>query len=385
MRILLYTLEFIPFSGGIATYCYELACGLASRGHEVFVVAPESDEIATSELPFNVAWTRQFAARSLLILESVRTVRRVVVRFRPDVLLVTDQYALIGASVFGRLLRLKSVPIVHGSEILRHGRGETLIRRLLAARMQRFYQSRDLTICVSNYTRTLFMETFVVNSTKAEVVHNGMKNRYDAELHRGGLVRDRWDIRRTSFVLLTLARLVPRKGQDVVIKALPSVVAKCPDVVYLCAGSGPYQRALSDLAMEQGVSDNVIFSGQVTDAEKYAYYDACDLFVMPSRRDGQTVEGFGLSFLEAWHASKPVLGGRHGGVVELVEDGVDGVIVDPEAPDAVASAITSLIGAPSKLQEMGHRGHVKANDRYSDVIMADRVVDALHGALRDVR
>jgi len=158
---------------------------------------------------------------------------------------------------------------------------------------------------------------------------------------------------------------------------LKTVVAACPDVTYLCAGSGPYEETLRSLAAEHGVSDHVVFAGQVADEDKYAYYDACDLFVMPSRRDGQTVEGFGLSFLEAWHASKPVLGGRHGGVLELVEDGVDGVLVEPEEVSTVASAIVSLARDPSTLLEMGRRGYTKASEQYSDVIMADRIEGAV--------
>ena len=111
-------------------------------------------------------------------------------------------------------------------------------------------------------------------------------------------MREQWNISSTATVLLTFARLHPRKGQDVIIRALRNIIERHPNVMYLCAGTGPYRDTLSRLAIDYEVEDYVVFPGQVPEEEKYAYYDACDLFVMPSRREGNSVEGFGLSFLE---------------------------------------------------------------------------------------
>ena len=377
MRIAIYTLEFLPFSGGIATYCYELACGLCLGGHEVTVVAPKTGDVELAGSSFNIEWIWTHNMRPVLMLRGIKRLRRVVAYFRPDVLLVMHQYALMSVSVLRHISGPRIVPIIHGSKVLRHNNRRNLIEHLLAYQMKCFYRGRDLIICGSYYARSLLLDAFPVPPKNVIVVYNGMKNRFNPRVHRGDGVRQRWNISSTYRVLLTIARLVPRKGQDVVIRALPRIIDKYPEIVYICAGIGPYKTTLTRLTIDHGVSDHVIFPGRISDSEKYAYYDACDVFVMPSRKEGATVEGFGLSFLEAWHTSKPVLGGRHGGVIEVVEDGVDGIIVDPEDVGAVADAILSLVSAPSMLKEMGRRGHAKTRNKFSDVIMADQFVNAL--------
>ena len=373
MKIVIYTFEFLPFTGGIATYCHELAMGLTSTGNDVTVVALKSVCLDESTVPYRIVWIEQSQLRLASMFNGIVQLRRSVRDTAADVVLVTNQYALISVALFGWLIHATWVPIIHGSEVLKHSRG-TLLRRMLAWRMRRFYRSVVGVICVSEYTRELFLSAFRVLPERVSVVHNGMRNGFLPDLHRGIDVRRKWDIASGAPVLLTLARLVPRKGQDVVIRALPAILERYPEVIYLCAGTGPYRSDLEQLSQDCGVSQHVIFTGRVEEREKYSYYDACDLFVMVSRQEGDTVEGFGLSFLEAWHASKAVLGGSHGGVVEVIEDGVDGALVRPDDVDAVSRRVISLISASSQLSEMGLRGHEKARDRFSDVTMAALVV-----------
>ena len=317
------------------------------------------------------------------MLYGVLTLRRVSRTFRPDVILVTNQYALISLSLFGLLSIPRSVPIIHGSEILNHSSKKTLVRRVVGWAMACYYRSRPLVICVSAYARDLFLSRFSLPADRVVVVHNGMRNRFRRDLHRGDCVRSRLNIPRVSIVLLTLGRLVPRKGQDTVIMALPKVIRRIPEVVYVCVGEGPYHGELVKLARDYGVADRVVFPGRVSEAEKYSYYDACDLFVMVSRQHEETVEGFGLSFLEAWHAGKAVLGGRHGGVVEVIDDGVDGTLVDPESVDSVAKAILSVIGDVSRLVDMGRKGRVKASKKFTEENMAVQVIRAVRARMMD--
>ena len=159
------------------------------------------------------------------------------------------------------------------------------------------------------------------------------------------------------------------------------VVQQHRDVVYIIAGDGDYREYLATLAVEHGVSRHVIFAGRVdNDERKYAYYDACDLFVMPSR-----YEAFGLSFLEAWHAGKPVLGGNIGGSTEIIEDGLDGAIVDPEDVLGVGRTICNLMDEPARLRQMGRHGKVKAKQRFGTNAMADKIVRALGHQGRRIR
>ena len=146
-------------------------------------------------------------------------------------------------------------------------------------------------------------------------------------------------------VLLSVARLVERKGQDTVIRALPALLEREPELRYVVVGSGPAEEGLRRLAAAEGVARQVVFAGAVRDDDLPAYYRACDIFVMPTRydpADGQ-VEGFGIAFLEAAAAGKPSVAGAAGGAAEAVLDGQTGLVVDPQDLRAVGGAILRLV------------------------------------------
>ena len=376
MRVLIYTLEFIPFAGGIATFCYELAMGLSRLGHDVTIVAPRVGEVEEDKLPFSVAWIPDHPIRVVRMGRSLLRLRETVVRTKPDLILVTQQYALLSVALFQRLLPVHTVPVLHGSEILWHARREGIGRRLVSAIMSRYYRSRELIICGSSFAQGLALGAFPISRENSVVVYYGVRNGFNPRVHDGSAIRRRLGLERAAVVLLTVARLVPRKGQDVLIRALPAVLRRNPDVVYVCVGEGTYRARLEEFARSAGVQDRVVFAGRVSDAEKYSYYAACDVFVMLSRRDGDTVEGFGLSFLEAWHTSKPVVGGNHGGVVEVIDDGVNGFIVDPRDEREVARVLNEALRDRDRLQSMGMRGHLKSTT-FSQLNMARSLLSAV--------
>ncbi|WP_439551845.1 glycosyltransferase family 4 protein [Falsiroseomonas sp.] len=165
-------------------------------------------------------------------------------------------------------------------------------------------------------------------------------------------------------VLLTIGRLEPRKGIDAVLRALPGLVAGHPGLRYLIAGSGDDQGRLQALALELGVASRVIWLGRVDEAMKAALFQAVDLFVMPTRREGNSVEGFGLVYLEAaWHGL-PSLAGLDGGAADAVEDGVTGMLCDGADGAAVEAAIGNLLAAPDRLRAMGERAAARVRAEF---------------------
>ena len=377
MKILIYTLEFIPFAGGIATFCYELASGLSRLGHEVTVVAPRSGHVDEDDLPFCIRWIPERRNRLTRMVLSLRCLHRTVSDVQPDIVLVTQQYALLSVALVGRWLRIDTVPMLHGSEILWHASRRGIAHRIVSGVMSRYYGSRQLVICGSSFAQALAVRRFPIRRANSAVVYYGLRNRFDPRKHDGEATRREIGLGSRDLVLLTVARLVPRKGQDVLIRALPEVIRRHPEVVYLCVGEGPDRARLEEAVESVGVEDRVIFMGLVPDSEKYSYYAACDLFVMLSRRVGDTVEGFGLSFLEAWHASKPVLGGRHGGVVEVVDEGVNGLMVDPHDDQEVARVLIDALNDQATLRTMGRRGRQKS-ESFSQLSMARSLLSAIN-------
>jgi len=164
--------------------------------------------------------------------------------------------------------------------------------------------------------------------------------------------------------LLTVGRLVARKGHDTVIRALPAIAAEFPDILYTIAGDGPLRERLERLAREMGVAERVSFLGGVAEPALSALYTASDIFVMPARQIGADVEGFGLVFLEANAFGKPVVGGRSGGVPEAVADGETGILVPPDDPAALAEVVTRLLKNPDLATRLGARGRERAREEF---------------------
>jgi phosphatidylinositol alpha-1,6-mannosyltransferase len=163
-------------------------------------------------------------------------------------------------------------------------------------------------------------------------------------------------------VILSVGRLVERKGQDMVIRALPAVAARLPQVRYAIAGTGPCRGALERLAGEAGVAERVEFLDFVPEEELPGLYGAADLFAMPSRQlpEAGDVEGFGIVFIEANAAGLAVLGGRSGGVEDAVVDGGTGVLVDPDDPEAVAAGLVRLLEDPELRARLARQGQERA-------------------------
>jgi phosphatidylinositol alpha-1,6-mannosyltransferase len=178
-------------------------------------------------------------------------------------------------------------------------------------------------------------------------------------------------------VLLTIARLVPRKGIDSVLEALAAVRRAVPDLVYVVAGDGPDRERLVELARRLGVDESVRFVGAVEDAELPLWYSLGDVFVMPSRSDPPDVEGFGIVYLEAAACERPVVAARAGGVPDAVADGVSGLLVEPGDRDGLARALAELLSDPARRANLGRR----ARERVLAELTWDRIADATFAAL----
>ena len=157
-------------------------------------------------------------------------------------------------------------------------------------------------------------------------------------------------------VALTVARLVPHKGQDVALRAMAAVLREHPTLRYLIVGDGPNEAALRRLASDLGIADRVVFAGAMSDADVAEAYATSDVYIGLSRQDGKAIEGFGISFIEASASGIPVIAGDSGGVRSAVRDGETGVVVKPNDPDAVASALRQLLASPERRKALGRAG-----------------------------
>jgi phosphatidylinositol alpha-1,6-mannosyltransferase len=159
-------------------------------------------------------------------------------------------------------------------------------------------------------------------------------------------------------VVVCVSRLMPRKGQDMLVRALPAIRSRVPGAALVLVGGGPSRRRLEKLAHEYGVAGDVHFTGSVDHTALPAWYGAGDVFAMPCRErlGGIDVEGLGMVFLEAAACERPVVAGRSGGSVDAVVDGETGRLVDGRSVDAISTAVSELLLDRQGAAEMGRRG-----------------------------
>ncbi|WP_424887842.1 glycosyltransferase family 4 protein [Streptomyces sp. XH2] len=180
-------------------------------------------------------------------------------------------------------------------------------------------------------------------------------------------------------VVVCVSRLVPRKGQDTLILAMPRILAAVPDAVLLIVGGGPYEDELRKLAGETGVAHAVRFTGAVPWEELPAHYGAGDVFAMPcrTRRGGLDVEGLGIVYLEASATGLPVVAGDSGGAPDAVLEGETGYVVQGGSPAQAADRIVTLLRDPELRARMGARGRRWVEEKWRWDLLAERLKELL--------
>ncbi|MGH3662006.1 MAG: glycosyltransferase family 4 protein [Micromonosporaceae bacterium] len=182
-------------------------------------------------------------------------------------------------------------------------------------------------------------------------------------------------------VVVCVSRLVPRKGQDVLVRALPRIRRAVPDAALLLVGGGPHRNALRRLASREGVADHVIFAGSSPHEELPAHFAAGDVFAMPcrTRNGGLDVEGLGIVFLEASATGLPVVVGDSGGAPDAVRHGETGYLVNGRDVAAVADRVSTLLADPDLAARMGKAGRAWVEQQWGWQRQADRLRALLAG------
>jgi phosphatidylinositol alpha-1,6-mannosyltransferase len=261
-------------------------------------------------------------------------------------------------AAMAKLLGWKLVLFAIGNEVTRQmgGKKEGIMRRTFAA--------ADAVVSLSGYTASRLAPLGIRDSF---VNNPGIDPALFRPLDTGACKKKfGWEGRQ---IVLTAARVVARKGQDVVVQALAALAAEFPECRYVIAGGGAEQEMarLRELAAENKVADRVVFTGYVQEADKVALYNACDVYVMVSRHEQEEkdIEGFGITFLEAGGCGKPVIGGRSGGIPDAIEDGVSGFLVDPSDHAAVANCLKRLLADAALRQRMGSAGRSRVEQLFT--------------------
>jgi len=240
----------------------------------------------------------------------------------------------------------------------------------------------DCIISVSHYTRTLIGNAGT-SLPRIEVLHPGVDLReFSPKGPNQRLVKEL--SLEGKKVILTVSRLVERKGQDVLIRAFALVRQQVPEVVLLIVGTGPYEPSLRKLVWELQLESQVRMLGELENNFLSQYYNLCEVFALISRESENDVEGFGLVYLEAGACGKPVVAGRSGGVPEAVVDGVTGLLVNPLSEEETAAAIIHLLTHPQLARTLGKNARHRLEQQFQWELRAQRLRKILHSLSEEV-
>lgn len=270
--------------------------------------------------------------------------------------------------VLARLLRKRSVLTIYGIEVFT-GRARTLTK--LCVRWA------DSVICISTATEEKMRELVGPGGGgNSIVIPYGVSEDFLTADGAGFDLRAQHRISEGSCIVLSVGRLIERKGIIHLLRAVPLVIRHAP-AHFIIVGEGPERPRLERLAAELGVQDLVTFAGAVPAARLPGYYAQCDLFVHPVVTDASgDVEGLGIVLLEAMARGKPIVASIIGGITDVVADGETGYLVPEQDEASLAGRLVQLLHDPDLRQRMGLAGRLRVEEQFSVPSLADKVLQA---------
>ena len=349
-RTLLITNDFPPRPGGIQQFVHNLAVRRPAGSLVVYASTWKGAEKFDAEQPFEV-----IREDTGVLLPTPAVARRAAEIARSS---GCDTVWFGAAAPLGLLAAgLRRTAGIRRAVALTHGH-ETGWAALPGGRqaLRRIARDTDVITYLGEYQR-IRLDRALHGLTRLERLAPGV----DVEAFHpdvdGSAVRARYGLAGRP-VVVCVSRLVPRKGQDMLIRALPTIRRRVPGAALLLGSGGPYRSTLERLAREHGVGSDVVFTGSVPWAELPSLYAAGDVYAMPcrTRAAGLDVEGLGIVYLEASATGLPVVAGDSGGAPDAVLPGETGYVVGGRDVPAIAARITDLLADPAAARAMGAAG-----------------------------
>lgn len=362
MNILFVTTNFPPVDGGIAIFNYHICKELCRQGHEVTVLA-----------------YRQLGSEGFDRKQDF-CIKRLGSRFRPTSFAIVYQHLSwilkkkIEVVFFGHFgsvhwlsgffakefFKIPYVILIHGTDLNAYFRRFSLSDRW-ASRI--VLNNADAVVVNSRVTHKL-VEDYGYPSECIHIINPGADTDRFISFRPQADIIEKLGIKGKK-VLLTAARLVSKKNHENVLRALPLALKQVPELIYLVAGKGEEEQKLKKMAKDLGLEKYVKFLGHIEPEDLPVYYNACDVFVMPSKSVDVDYESFGIVYLEANACAKPVIAGRTGGIGDAVIDGATGIMVDPDDIGEISEAIIRLLTDDEYAKKLGENGRRRVREELS--------------------
>ncbi|RME86032.1 MAG: glycosyltransferase family 1 protein [Planctomycetota bacterium] len=363
LKILILTNQLPPYIGGTSVYSKGIIQGLSSLGHRVTVLMRDRNPAMFQDLGVEIISIRSKGLiKPYSLWKARQKVLQIIKENEMDVVLFA--YPIVGLGNIYKTLYRHSIPFV----VSLHG----IRKDDLASPKNMAYRRRkwglDYATRLIACTRWVAQEMAPLVQQKIVPIHLGVSQDiyHYATQDRVKALKQKLKLEGKK-VILGLGRFAPIKNFDALIRLLPRIAEKVPEVLLLLVGEGPEQKNWQYLAQKLGVADRILWHPKVPHKEVGLFYKAAHLFAMVSRSHPRenANEAFGLVYVEANLCGIPVIGAREGGVMEAVKDGETGILVSPENEKELEKAVLTLLTNEKMRQEMGEKGQKWAMEYFT--------------------
>ncbi|MFX1258417.1 MAG: glycosyltransferase family 4 protein [Promethearchaeota archaeon] len=290
----------------------------------------------------------------------------------------TADIPLLYSFILSKWYNLPIVTIAHGDDFL----------KIYPYKIKNYiFQNIQKTIVTNKYMKNLFLKIYNLNSNKVNVIHLGVDIE-DSEIHESAMeLRRNFNISQDDFIILSVSRFYPRKGIDTVLKALKLIRDENFDIpiIYYIIGSGEDEPRIKKVISDLNLKDNVKLLGSVQEPLKNKYYKLSDLFILVPELRNNSIEGFGIVYIEANFFKIPVIGSRSGGVVIAIEDGKSGFLIPPMDEKSLKEKILLLYNNKQLCKDLGEYGHERVVKSFNWTKNAIIYRDVLKNAIREFK
>jgi len=375
-KITIISEDYPPNYGGISEWARGISENMYALGYKVNVICKYVSYVDNNlSWPFEVeylkkkTWKRKRALHwKNALLEQLSKGNN------PDLVICTKWSTSKGLVHLCKQYSIPLITVVHGTEVTGN------LNWYKRWRLRSTLNNSDRVISVSQFTADFLLNKYLTNGKNIRVLPNGV------DLNKFGFTGNVDKLKQmlglgNKKVIMTLSRVIERKGHDLVLRALPQLVKNNKNIIYVIAGpcTESEKQRLMKLASQLGVKSYIKMTGYVDACDMNSMYQMCDVYCMPSRvKDNGDSEGFGITFLEANACRKPVIGGRSGGCGDAIVDGETGYLVDPHDANELANKIEYLLDHPLVANTMGDNGYKRIEKEFNWQTITKKLADEMH-------
>lgn len=361
MKNLPYIVHLIrPAMGGMQNHVFELVSGLNKKGYPVDVIASPNETLESKLKVIDVSSYRVPLSDRLNPTDLINVIRlaRLLKRLRPDILHIHGNRTALVGGIAASLAGVRSTVVtVHNFLMYQNAKG---LKKAAASLVDRRLDAHsDKIIAVSDSLKRSLVDSERFEPSKISVIHNGVDpDGWRRPAAGKAELRARFGLKAKDFVVTSVGRLVDWKGRDLLIEAAARSITSRPDLKVIIAGDGPLFDELSKSIQDRRLEANIWLLGRVADTRPLLALS--DMFCLPSRN-----EPFGLVLLEAMAAGLPVVAFDSGGVPEIIEDGVSGILVPTGDVAGLSRAIEGLADDDEKRRRLAAAGSLRVEERFT--------------------